>query len=1229
MEETENNTKDSINEDNDTTPFISKISRAGGPVTCVSLTPIPQGRRQQTTRKRQHPDSSSSSSFYFTGQGPYVSRYEYYSDSSTTRPEQRQEKHPQHLLVFEDGGTVHGIHFIEHDNSSNNDNDDDGQKINNHYWDSLVYGGKKLAFCNLLANDENQKINLVNILSPTTTQQEQEYISCLTMNDWIWNIRQLETKNTNNNGSLTRIVVGYARHMLEIWNIQSSYNEDSTVFVTPSCQRRIYINPPTMVTSMDLFCYNDQLWIASGTSYHNIWVSSISVEDAVKEQKTDKSDDSISHIRNSICLKGHAGVVHSVKFSMNGKVLASTSDDRSVRLWEWHDKSQTYLEKWVGWGHSARVWGVSFASDDDSLLVSVSEDGTARVWSGQSGETLSCIHQGASNCSLRTIDTLGNTLLMGATDGIIGMYNILNYIEGTKLQTLECPVPDDRPPKETSSKIDISRHEEESDCVNVEKKKKKKTKNKTVAQVIVGMKWWFDFSSQSPRLVVTTRQGSLQSLDLASQEWMDHGGWWDSSLSDEYGIQAKDGCCMAIRETLSPIAAIGTSRGYLILVSNFQDIEKKRKLVLDGCRLKAVQGLVWLDDSTLVSFHVRSLVMWRFHESDNLENSMQLISSLTLNNNTNGVPMSCAYNSESDQMVVGDSRGDLTLFSVPTKNDFDSIDTVSMISHVHQKEHVTSVHWIDKQTILSSGNDGFLHISYLHGGSLTKGWSFSSPSMSGVTEIMTRQTKRGEVSMLQILAAGYYGNTFRLVDIDSGYESIRIDTGGRQRILAFQLGTIEHSLEMPSAQYNLALCIGKKDGSNSVFLQSLFRLNESITEPLGEATGVKLHSETIFGSTSFSLTNREVTFLLTASEDCTSKISAWKEGQIINSIPLTPQESCVRCVASSQFDNTSVLLVVGGGKLILQFFLVQIRPGHTCDSVEHLKISYLGRGLTGKKGDASIDHRINSIKVIPLDENDRIHFVIACDSNGNSHIFLIPEESHGDNRNRFGILIPTTARPILSVEALLINHRILVLVGTTGGSVNIFEVPGTVSLLQSIWDDLRNYWTSLGQYQGHQMGANCIVAHLVSEENGDSNKAAAVISIESGGDDQAICTSRIIVASVGDGNDSLSLTSEPRVHIFPELSYSAIKEISYVIMNGKRYLLVVGYSQTLSLWSLDYDIDGKIAAQLISRVPVDLGDVNSMTVCESSTSASPKEFWVAVCGMGVEMFQLRQNREIL
>jgi hypothetical protein len=84
-------------------------------------------------------------------------------------------------------------------------------------------------------------------------------------------------------------------------------------------------------------------------------------------------------------LQGHTGSVISFEFSLDGLLLATASDDGTVRIWN----PQTGRCLHTLQGHTGSVISVKFNRPDRSLLATASWDRTVRIWNPQSG---ACLH---------------------------------------------------------------------------------------------------------------------------------------------------------------------------------------------------------------------------------------------------------------------------------------------------------------------------------------------------------------------------------------------------------------------------------------------------------------------------------------------------------------------------------------------------------------------------------------------------------------------------------------------------------------------------------------------------------------------------------------------------------------------------------------------------------------------------------------------------------------------
>lgn len=130
-----------------------------------------------------------------------------------------------------------------------------------------------------------------------------------------------------------------------------------------------------------------------------------------------------------LTLEGHWAPIIDVQFSRDGNKLASASEDGTTRVWD--GETGALLQTLEG--HRDRVVSVQF-SPDDSKLASASWDGSVRVWNAKTGSALHTLGDHREGVNSVQFSTAGDKLASASQDGTVRVWDVYT---GAILQTLE------------------------------------------------------------------------------------------------------------------------------------------------------------------------------------------------------------------------------------------------------------------------------------------------------------------------------------------------------------------------------------------------------------------------------------------------------------------------------------------------------------------------------------------------------------------------------------------------------------------------------------------------------------------------------------------------------------------------------------------------------------------------------------------------------------------------
>lgn len=138
--------------------------------------------------------------------------------------------------------------------------------------------------------------------------------------------------------------------------------------------------------------------------------------DIANTLNTPKNTEQVKRLK--LTLSGHTAPVRALTISVSGRVLASGSDDQTIKLW--NPATGALLQTLTG--HRERIKSIVITPDDQTLISS-SFDNTIKFWNTQTGKEISTITEKTGvRAMLLTPD--GQTLITGSGDQTIKFRNL-------------------------------------------------------------------------------------------------------------------------------------------------------------------------------------------------------------------------------------------------------------------------------------------------------------------------------------------------------------------------------------------------------------------------------------------------------------------------------------------------------------------------------------------------------------------------------------------------------------------------------------------------------------------------------------------------------------------------------------------------------------------------------------------------------------------------------------
>ncbi|KAH0630302.1 hypothetical protein JD844_013210 [Phrynosoma platyrhinos] len=976
-----------------------------------------------------------------------------------------------------------------------------------------IFGGKSLVVIQLSFQD-----GLVNITEPFPLTE---------LHDWIWDLQWMESK-----ADTPRCVALALGH-----NSVALYDcIGQRVLREVHCQEKCILYSAHLVGSSW-----DTLVLVAGTVFNQlvIW----SMDDLVEVP---------DRIKPRCRISGHNGVIFSICYMESKSILASASDDRSLRLWGIGDLRAPPDHVpclLVCYGHQARVWSVRLLGD---YIISIGEDSACLVWDYQ-GEIVQSFmgHKGRGLWAVAVHEGQGWVFTGGADSGI-RRWNLKGQkTNRNALVQLNFPSSERKGSPRVVKLVDVN------------------------------------------YLLVLTDAGALYAYDLTSKTW---GLILEDAAYRSYGLLEVSGFVGGV-----VVCAMGNLSGQVKIFPLHSPAQSKELHLYEG----KVHSLSWApfpeQDSNTCSLFASGpagAMVWLEVSYHSCEGVTVLVKQCFL------LPLckqrwhTCAaFLPQGEFLLCGDRRGSVMLFAcrsaltlakVSGRGEVDSSEShvicdipglpfplggdelcangpVSLLFGLHGKLGVTSV-TCQGDFVYSTGRDGCYHQLQVQGQQLQV-LRKQKPcrSLEWLEEL--RFTPDGNTWVL-----GFHAAHFVLWSATTNETLLFIPCGGGHRSWSYT-----HCLSAETFAYIKSGDVVVYQSSDAPSGQCV--LKESLH---GRELTCVCHVGTLRASR-----QELVSILATGSEDNTVNILAFGvQSHLMTQLTtISDHISSVRALAvaksnvsSLEAESISTMLFSAGGRAQIECYRLLLSPGHSSHSGVACQLTHVASHRLDEQWDRmknkhkyikmDPETRYMSIAVLAGAEDEKLSgpfFLAAACSDGSVRLFLLLEHAQ-----KLWLIAESFHHQhcILKVQAFVHKtegggRRHFLASAATDGSIAFWDITDTLNLAAEVIRaeskemELLALGTPVLTTQAHSCGVNSL--HI-------QEMAGGHFFVASGSDDGSISLSVIDVnAKSTAGGQSVAGTGICILRTFSRLGAHAA-HVTGLRLLPQNFLLSASVDQRLTLW---------------------------------------------------------------